>query len=66
MSQRHVYLEDGLILLSVAALFVLAVFYRAEPWGQGALVVVFLVMLVVFFLRLRRVHRAFRGRDGGQ
>jgi len=55
--------EDLLILLSVAALFILTVFFRQTDWGQGALVGVFILMVVVFWRRFRRVHRAFKGED---
>ena len=58
-----VYAEDALILLSVAALFVLAVFYRTTLWGQVGLGILLVVMIVVFMRRFRRVHRAFKGRD---
>lgn len=58
-----IYVEDALILLSVAALFVLAVFCRTNLWGQVGLGVVLVVMIVVFIRRFRRVHRAFKGQD---
>ena len=61
--KKVVYLEDALILLAIVALFVLTVFFRHEVWGQAALVLVGLVMLVIFVRRLRRVHRAFTGHD---
>ena len=57
-----IYIEDALILVSIVLLFALAIFFRFEAWGQAALVGVFAVMLVVFVRRLRRVHRAFKGR----
>lgn len=57
------YVEDVIILLSLVLLFVLAVFCRHTWWGQAGLLAVLLVMAVVLFLRLRRVHRAFTGRD---
>lgn len=60
--RTQIYIEDALILLAVVALFVLAVFFRETLWGQVALGVVLLVMAVVFYFRLRRVHRAFTGR----
>lgn len=60
------YIEDAVILLAVAALFVLSVFFRHERWGQVGLAGVGVVMLVVLVLRLRRVHRAFTGRDEGE
>jgi membrane protein implicated in regulation of membrane protease activity len=55
--------EDLLILLSVVALFILTVFYRDTSWGQGALVAVLILMVVVFWRRFRRVHRAFKGQE---
>jgi membrane protein implicated in regulation of membrane protease activity len=55
--------EDVLILLSVAALFVLTVFCRHTWWGQGALIGLLVLMAVVFWRRFRRVHRAFTGRE---
>ena len=55
-------IEDVLILLSVAALFVLAVFFRDVVWGQVGLGVVVLVMVIVFISRFRRTHRAFTER----
>ncbi len=61
--KSHIYLEDALILLGIVALFVLTVFFREETWGQVALVVLLLVMVVVFVRRLRRVHHAFTGQD---
>jgi len=51
------------ILLSLIPLFVLGVFYRRTWWGQVGLAVVLLIVCVVFVIRLRRVHRAFTGRD---
>ncbi len=62
-SKKQIYVEDALIILSIAALFVLGVFFRDELWGQVGLGVVLLVMVVVFFFRFRRVHRAFTRRD---
>jgi len=64
-SKTQIYVEDGLILLAVAALFVLGVFYRTEPWGQAGLLVVLVVMVEVFVVRLRRAHRAFKGSGDG-
>ncbi len=58
-----IYGEDVLILLSVVALFVLAIFFRHTWWGQGALAGVLVLMAAVFWRRLRRVHRAFTGRE---
>ncbi len=52
-------IEDVLILLSVGALFVLAVFFRDTVWGQVGLGAVFLVMVIVFIGRIRRANRAF-------
>jgi hypothetical protein len=45
------------------ALFILTVFYRDTSWGQGALVAVLILMVVVFWRRFRRVHRAFKGQE---
>lgn len=61
-SKTAIYVEDVLIILGVVALFVLAVFFRHQWWGQVGLVGVLIVMGIVFFFRLRRVHRAFTGR----
>jgi small-conductance mechanosensitive channel len=55
-------LEDAVILLSVLALFILAVFFRRQWWGQVGLVVVLGLMGIVFVFRFRRVHRGFTGR----
>jgi len=60
-SKAMLYFEDALILLAVAALFVLGVFFRHTVWGKAGLAVVAAVMAVVCFFRLRRVHRAFTG-----
>ena len=57
------HVEDVAILLSVGALFVLTVFFREEVWAQILLVGVFLLMVVVFILRFRRVHRAFQDQE---
>lgn len=62
-SRAGVHAEDAVILLSVVALFILGVFFRYYRWGQVALVGVAIVMVVVFWRRLRRVHRAFTNRD---
>jgi hypothetical protein len=62
-SKVGLYVEDALILLAVAALFVLGVFFRGTLWGQGGLGVVLVVMIIVFIRRLRRVHRAFLNGD---
>ncbi len=61
-STLAIYVEDALILLGIAALFVFTVFFRTTRWGQLALMATGLVMVVVFIRRLRRVHRAFTGR----
>ncbi len=61
-SKTALYLEDVLILWAVAALFVLAVFFREKWWGQAGLVVVLVAMVAVFIFRFRRTHRAFTGR----
>ena len=55
-----VYAEDALILLCIALLFWLGVLHRHEAWAQIVLGLVLVVMLVVFFIRMRRVHRAFK------
>ena len=62
-SKKALYIEDLVIFLAIAVLFVLGVFFREELWAQVALVVVLVVMIVVGVSRLRRVHRAFMGRD---
>ena len=56
-----IYVEDALIVVAIALLFVLTVFFRNEPWGKWALTALLLVMLIVFVRRLRRAHRAFKG-----
>jgi len=61
-ARTALYLEDVLILWAVAALFVLAVFFRDRWWGQAGLVAVLVVMVAVFIFRFRRTHRAFTGR----
>lgn len=58
------YIEDALILVSIGLLFVLTVWFRYETWGRFALLAVLLVMAVVFVRRLRRTHRALKGKDG--
>jgi energy-coupling factor transporter transmembrane protein EcfT len=63
--KSRIYIEDALILLGIVALFVLTVFFRRETWGQIALGALALAMAVIFVIRLRRVHRAFTGRDQG-
>jgi hypothetical protein len=65
-SRLAIYVEDGLVLLGIAALFVFTVFFRERWWGQVALMATGLVMVVVFIRRFRRVHRAFTGRDEGR
>ena len=56
------FIEDALIILSIGLLFVLTIFFRREQWGQIALVALLLVMAVVFVRRIKRIHRAFKGR----
>ncbi|MHC4788390.1 MAG: hypothetical protein ACYS8K_04190 [Planctomycetota bacterium] len=63
-TKAALFLEDVLIVLSLVALFVLAVFFRREWWGQVGLGCVLVVMVVVLFFRFRRVHRKFTGRGG--
>lgn len=65
-SKKTIYIEDALILLALIPLFVLTVFFRDALWAQACLVVLFLVMVVIFVRRLRRVHRAFTGQDEEQ
>ncbi len=60
--RKSLYVEDVLIMLSLIPLFVLGVFYRDRTWAQAALGGVLVVMVVVFIIRLRRVHRSFMGR----
>lgn len=60
-----IFVEDVLIVLAVAALFVLTLFCRRVWWGQAGLGGVLVLMGVVFWRRFRRVHRGFTGRDGG-
>jgi len=62
-AKRALYIEDAVILLALIPLFILGVFYRSTEWGQAGLWAVFAVMLVVFVIRLRRTHRAFKGHD---
>ncbi len=62
-SRAALHLEDVVILMAIAALFVLTVFFRDKWWAQVGLLVVFGVMLAVLISRLRRTHRAFTGRD---
>ena len=57
-----IYVEDGLIIVSIVLLFVLTVFYRDRTWAQVALLAVMAVMVVVFVRRLTRAHRAFTRR----
>ncbi|MDP6439715.1 MAG: hypothetical protein QGH74_08785 [Candidatus Brocadiia bacterium] len=58
-----VYIEDGLILASIACLFVLGIFYRDRWWGQLGMAPALAAMVVVGVRRLTRVRRAFRDRD---
>ena len=58
--KRAIIFEDVLILVSIALLFVLGVFYREALWGQIALGGVLVVMIVVFIARSRRMHKAFK------
>lgn len=58
-SKAAIYLEDAINLLAVAALFVLAVFFRDRWWGQAGLVGLLVVVAILFVRRLRRVHRSF-------
>jgi len=62
---RATHLEDAVILAALVPLFVLGVFFRDTWWGQAGLIAVLAAMAAVFFFRLRRVHRAFTGREGG-
>ena len=59
-SRLALYVEDIVILLALIPLFILAVFFRRTWWGQAGLAVVLIVMGVVFFFRVRRVHRLSR------
>ena len=59
-SRRRIAVEDMLILLSIGALFVLGVFFRTRMWAQVALGGVLVVMLALFVVRFRRLHRAFK------
>ena len=63
---RHIVIEDALILVSIALLFVLAVFFRRESWAQWALGGVLVTMVIVFLRRSRRTHRAFKGTAGDE
>ncbi len=58
--KRSIIIEDTLILLSIAMLFLLGVLYRHHGWAQIILFFVFLLMLAVFIRRTRRVKREFR------
>ena len=58
------YAEDALILLCIAALFVLTVFFRDELWAQVGLGVLLVVMGVVCVRRFRRIRKAFKGGGG--
>ena len=57
------YVEDGLIIVSIVLLFVLTVFYRHLAWAQVSLLAVLAVMTIVFVRRLTRAHRAFTRRQ---
>ncbi len=61
--KRVIICEDVLILVSIALLFVLGVFYREALWGQIALGGLLVVMIVVLVARYRRVHKAFKEAD---
>jgi hypothetical protein len=61
--RRSIYIEDALIIASIAVLFWLGVFHRTRPWAQLALAGVALIMLIVMVRRARRVRRAFKGRQ---
>ena len=63
-SSVGIYIEDGLILVSIVLLFWVTVFHRHERAGQILLILLLVVMFVVFVWRIRRVHRAFK--DGSQ
>jgi len=60
VSRLVIYVEDGLILLSIALLFWLWVLHRREDWARIAMIPVLGMMLVVFVHRVSRVHRAMR------
>ncbi len=62
-SKKALYIEDLVIFLAIVVLFVLGVFFREKLWAQVALVVVLAVMIGVGISRVRKVHRAFTGRD---
>jgi len=62
-SHLAIYVEDGLILVSIALLFVLTIFYRNLAWAQVALLAVLAVMAIVLVRRLTRAHRAFTRRE---
>ena len=59
---RSDFLSLSMLMVSRWVVFVLTIFFRREPWGQLALLAVLLVMVVVFVRRLKRTHRAFKGR----
>jgi len=65
-SKLGIYVEDALILLCLVPLFIRGVFFRDETWTRVGLWIVLAIMLVVFVIRFRRVHRAFTGRDEDQ
>ncbi len=58
-----VYIEDGLIVASIACLFVLGLFFRDRWWGQLGMAPALVTMVAVCVRRLTRVRRAFRDRD---
>lgn len=82
-SKTVIRIEDALIGLTLVAFMVLALgscevqtdrgetyreMWRDTTFGRGALVGLAVVMFVLFVVRLRRVHRAFRkirDEDGG-
>ena len=55
-----IYVEDAVILASIALLFVLTIFYRREMWAQILLGVVLVAMAVVLVRRVKRFNKAFR------
>ena len=61
--KRSVYIEDGLIIVSIALLFWLGVLERDQRWAQLLMGGVLVVMLTVLVRRLRRVHGAFTQSD---
>lgn len=61
--KTSIYIEDALIIVSIALLFWLGVLERNERWAQLLMGGVLLVMLTVFIRRIRRVHGAFTGSE---